>query len=354
MPLPYGVPLTRGTRLQNPNYSDGSFFSDGVRVGPFLNRTHLEGTQANSQTRTALDQVGEQFVNQGSGILLSSLYSYSIAPYLGSSGDVCSFQYSNSPDPYQIGIFTPDSAVPRNGSTWMTTTSNGIPALQFDFPRSIQIVLNIDSSSDLEIEIWGEDFFGNKMYGKYPQKGRRIQTAGLYIPQINSEDVNNFHILSNRAWYRLYLGRMKGFLNVGGSCVISTFYDFGLPYFYDSQKSSVASVQWQGQSEFGVTALNTPLGFVPNAALIPGDVAEPSKDSGDLRGTYRPSSAPQDDETVSNRLVFTYYVPGADCGYNIQSWNGVAEYSSVNSAGVPLLVQEDLYGKKPFWKEMPV
>jgi len=347
----------------------GSHFADGVRVGPIYN------TQ---QSTTVADTNGVLVANDytlyGPGVLLSPQNTYNIFPSPpGTGGGNTIFN--------NLVATTATGAVPGpayltlrgdNASTYYTTGPNGLPLIQFDWPRVVTVTIaGADATTGTHVTILGYDFYNFPMQQTYV-----VETQTTYptvtFPGVGSDGSIS---LSAKAFYKVTAVHVSAALP--GNCVISLGAAdiFGLPYRVNSF-GVVTSIQWGTQTGGGspnaniivpVTEMSTTFGttglLIPKGVFVPADHTNPATSlTGDVRGLYAPSTAAAA-QTINGvqvdwkNLVFTSYLVGADTRINqiAAQQQQYEEQTNNPSQGVPIspLTSNTLYGVPQFYTGSP-
>jgi len=261
-------------------YSSGTHFSDGIRTGPILGSSFVPGKNIlspSSMVATPIDQ-------EPPGIFNAPISVMNVIPV----------------DPSFDRIVAPVQALPgyldianTNAFGIKIITYQGIPnVIQLDCARNITIDgLNLDTTQS-QFDIYGWDQYGIPMVeriggpeGLETVSGRK---AFSYIRAVFSSSDT------------------VGFISIG---VGDT---FGLPYFIPTIQA-IINVLWENQVDDGV--------------LIIGDQSDATAITGDVRGTYNPTTG------ANNENMLTIYF------YN---WSGDAQNYNMANSGTKILAAQPL------------
>lgn len=344
--------VTRGNFPGTLN-GTGTYFSDGLRVGPTWDTTAFAGiSRTNIETRAI-----PQFTRWGGGVPLAPLCSYPIAPFpladesedIPYSADVCEILPGSTTGNQPLTV-TEGSGY-NASTTWFATCFGGEQGLQLDWPRAVQVRITGGIVAPISIHIFGYDWWGNAMQVKI--EGIVSDGGGdvrVYSPVLRAIDF--FAASSNKAFYQITRVRLTGNVPTGGgtgSVVVSTASCFGLPYKYTPHVSSFQNIMWQGASQIG----GSPLDVIAGAQLTPADTLPATNTTGDVRGTFTPSTDPESG-AVTNSLVFLYYVGGADRIHDNWADAGLPAYSIIpGPSQVSSLSERDLFGQSQYYTGLP-
>jgi hypothetical protein len=354
----------------------GTYFQDGVRTGPiFTNQLPASLTANINGVITSND-----YSTYGPGALLSTQNTYNITPAI--PNPVGFTQSTNIVAQTAIG------AVPGamyltllgdNSATFYTTGANGLPLIQFDWPRVPGVTIySADATPNTHVTIFGYDYYGFPLQhtyivgaiGAYPTV---VDGAGAVDGKLTYPD--GITPLPCKAFYQVTGIYVSAALP--GNCLIGVgAYDiFGLPYVVKS-KGVITSIQWGTQAGGGypnanpivpVSELTTRVIGAPlttTGIFVPADTTNPSTSiTGDVRGLYAPSSdaSAQTIATVNvdyKNLIFTTYVKGEDNWIN-QVASAQQQYmqqtGSATPQGVPIAPQvaANTYGVPQFYTGVP-
>lgn len=347
----------------------GTSFQDGVRAGPIYN------TQ---QSTTVADVNGVLVANDytlyGPGVLLSSQNTYNIFPSPPGTGGGNTI-FNNLVNTTAIGaVRGPTYLTLRgdNASTYYTTGANGLPLVQFDWPRVVTVTISGSTAPvNTHVTIFGYDFYNFPLQQTYI-----VSAIGTY-PTITfpGPELDGSLTPGAKAFYQV----TQVFVSAGllGNCVISLGAAdiFGLPYRVNSF-GVVSSIQWGIQEAAGppnpnpivpITEMNVFLGttglLTPTGVFVPADRTNPATAiTGDVRGLYAPSS-PAAVQTVEGvqvdwkNLVFTSYITGADTRNNQIAAEQIQYFQQTGNQyfGVPIapLTSTSLYGVPQFYTGIP-
>jgi hypothetical protein len=164
--------------------------------------------------------------------------------------------------------------------TTAVTTAAGVAAIQLDCPRAVSITIGTGTIADVAITVTGLDVYGEAMTDV-------IQTGTTQSTTVNGE----------KAFYQITGVAVAG--AVGGTVAVGTTDILGSPVRI-TDAGYIARSGWAG-------ALADDAGTFVAAVTTTATTT-----SGDVRGTYVPSSAPNG----TRRLVFGILVPAIAAGPN--------------------------------------
>jgi hypothetical protein len=164
--------------------------------------------------------------------------------------------------------------------TTAVTTAAGVAAIQLDCPRAVSITIGTGTIADVAITVTGLDIYGQAMTDV-------IQTGTTQSTTVNGE----------KAFFQITGVAVAG--AVGGTVAVGTSDVLGSPVRI-TDAGYIARAGWAG-------ALADDAGTFVAAVTTTATTT-----SGDVRGTYVPSSAPNG----TRRLVFGILVPAIAAGPN--------------------------------------
>lgn len=331
------------------NTSPGTYLPDNLRVGPTYRGNFPNGLVANANG--VITSGGH--LAYGPGMLQSPIFTWTFTPAepaagftvfnnlvaLTTAGTITQAQYLPLRFDNQVSFFNGASPIP-NGSN-----------IQLDWPRVPTVTVSgADATNGTVVTIFGNDWYG------YPvQMNTVIHTIGHYPAITLGGGTSGNLSFIPKAMYQVTGAYIDTPLPAGSSISIGASEVFGLPYVIKGpQMQDVISIGWNGASEltsFVAASRLTTLGvFQPSDPTFPATAI-----TGDVRGLYGPSTAADG----VKKLVFTYYVQGADAWQN-QVANRQQNYLIANpSADVPQgvvvlpLNSTDLYGVPQFYTGKP-
>jgi hypothetical protein len=164
--------------------------------------------------------------------------------------------------------------------TTAVTTAAGVAAIQLDCPRAISITIGAGTIADTAITVTGLDVYGQAMTDV-------IQTGTTQSTTVNGE----------KAFFQITEVAVAG--AVGGTVAVGTTNTLGLPMRL-TDRAYAARIGWDNTlaDDAGV--------------LVPAVTTTATTTSGDVRGTYAPSSDPDG----SKRLVMGILLPALAVGPN--------------------------------------
>lgn len=358
------------------NTSLGTHFSDGLRSGPIYS-TQLSSTIADANgVLTSTD-----YTNYGPGVLHSPQHSYRIYPNI--ANPLGGFnEFNNVVAQTTIGAVPAATYLTLRGdnyTTFLTTGANGLPLLQFDWPRVPMVrIAGADATAATRVTIIGFDWYGFPLQHTYV-----VEDQGNYPTIVDGAGANDgaltypdeVTLLPAKAFFQI----TKIYVNAAlpGNCTISVGASpiFGLPFFIGS-KGFITSIGWASQTNAAYPNPNAiePLGelttrvvgspLTTTGIFVPADAAAVSTaTTGDVRGLYAPSSNPGiqvigGNVVDSKVLTFTYYVKGMDTWID-QVANKQQQYmlqtGSATPQGlvVPPLSPSQAYGVPQFYTGVP-
>lgn len=165
------------------------------------------------------------------------------------------------------------------GSTSVFTAA-GIAAIQLDCPRTVAITIGTGTIADTAITVTGLDVYGQPM-------SEVVQTGTTQSTTVNGK----------KAFYQITEVAVAG--AVGGTVAVGTTNTLGLPVRL-TDRAYAARIGWDNTlaDDAGV--------------LVPAVTTTATTTSGDVRGTYAPSSDPDG----SKRLVMGILLPALAAGPN--------------------------------------
>lgn len=197
----------------------GTFAQDGLRSGPLfpaasfrevldINNNVVDGNQ--------IPFSGGNYTQFGPGVLHSPIFTYTFTPAVPITGNVVATTVpSKAQDLTLTGDWVSDN-IPSSSKKY-TVPETGLSALQFDYPRGIQISINfgvLEQTAPATITIFGYDWYGNKMQEDVPLQG----LSGLDV-----------ELFSRKAFFGVTRVYVSGPINAGG-LTIETAQGYGLPY----------------------------------------------------------------------------------------------------------------------------
>ena len=346
----------------------GTHFEDGARVGPIYN------TQQNT---TVADTNGVLVANDytlyGPGMLVSPQNTYNITPSPPGTG-------AGNTILNNLVATTAIGAVPGatyltlrgdNASTYYTTGPNGLPLIQFDWPRVVTVTIaGADATAGTRVTIIGNDYY------KFPMQQTYVVNAQATYPDVTFVSDEGLGALSlpAKAFYQVTKVYVSAALP--GDCVISLGAAdiFGLPYVVNGF-GVVTSIAWGTQEDAGPPNPNpivpvTEMRVVGDingllqseGVFVPADRTGPATaTTGDVRGLYAPSTpaAAQTEDDVDvdwKKLIFTAYIEGMDTRINqidAQQNTYLQQTGSFQGIGIAPLNSEDAYGVPQFYTGQP-
>lgn len=355
------------------NISLGTHFSDGVRVGPIFNDSTTDINNVNITT---------DYASYGYGILLSPQNSYDIKPAPASFA--AGYTILNN----LVATTTNGGAAGNltlrgdNFSTFVQTGSNGLPLVQFDWPRVVTVTISgADATVGTKVTIFGTDKYNFPMQHTYTVQAQEtypavVQGAGAVAGTIS---------LPTKAFYTVNRVFISAALPAGCSIALGASDIFGLPFAVYSS-AQITQLQWGTQtnaanpnanpivpvSELTTRVVGEPLTTV--GIFVPADKTTPSATSGDVRGLYVVSSPAGAQYNGANpnvpidwkNLIFTAYTYGsstvidqiAEAQEDYAQFSGnrtplSTNYSATQGVPVARLVQTDLQGRQQFYTGQP-
>jgi len=367
-------PLLQRGNFPTPPDNTGTLFNDGVRVGPSW-LTDKEATPI-TLPGAALGQQTSEFLTWGGGVLTSPNVTYRIGPYAGTNGDIATIPQNSTSGNFSLS----STGLPNQGAAWPAICAGGEQGLQLDWPRAVSAYVTyvagaVGMTLTNSIHVYGYDVYGKSMQIKIELLGNEVNnTTRVYAPF--SEDLlpaGNYvfgDTTTNKAFYQITRVKFTGTVPVGFFLTIQTAPVFGLPFVYDEHRSMVTGINWVGLSELGVNipasasfaafpvqipAASYNLEVVNPGEIIPADktisTTSAGNFTGDVRGTYTPSSWPQVDNS-ENILIFQYYVYGADMQIEQYNQMGLPQVGTPDNQ-VPELKFRDLYGVPQYFTGLP-
>jgi hypothetical protein len=164
--------------------------------------------------------------------------------------------------------------------TTAVTTAAGVAAIQLDCPRAVSITIGTGTIADVAITVTGLDIYGQAMTDV-------IQTGTTQSTTVNGE----------KAFFQITGVAVAG--AVGGTVAVGTSDILGSPVRI-TDAGYIARAGWAG-----VLAEDA-------GTFVAAVTTTATTTSGDVRGTYVPSSAPNG----TRRLVFGILVPAIAAGPN--------------------------------------
>ena len=163
------------------------------------------------------------------------------------------------------------------GST-AVVRQDGVSVIQLDVPRAVRITIGTGTIADTAITVSGYDIYGQPM-SEVIQTGTTQSTA----------------VAGKKAFYQVSSVAVAG--AVGGTVAVGTSNTLGIPVRV-TDRAYIARVGWDNTlaDDAGV--------------LVPADTATATKTTGDVRGTYAPSSDPNG----TKRLVVGILLPAIAVG----------------------------------------
>jgi hypothetical protein len=351
----------------------GSYVQDGVRTGPIYTGQLPNGLKTNlNGVITSND-----YTTYGPGVLVSTQNSYNITP--SPPNPVGGFDTTTN-------LVGPTDAVPSaqyltirgdNAATYLTTGPNGLPLVQFDWPRVPIVAINgATATPDTHVTIFGYDYYG------YPMQHTYIIGAEGSYPTVTIGSGATFGSITYpdgttplpcKAFYQVTAVYISAalpdscFISVGAGDI------FGLPYVANSD-GVVSAIQWGIQldnmsanpifptSDMTVRSIGGP--FTTLGVFVPADLTKPATAStGDTRGLYAPSSPAAayifGGKAVNwKNLIFTYYIAGEDNWIN-QVSAAQQQFMQQNNTNIPQgipiapLVVSNAYGVSQFYTGVP-
>ena len=363
-------PLLQRGNFPTPPDNTGTLFNDGVRVGPSW-LTDKEATPI-TLPGAALGQQTTEFLTWGGGVLTSPNVTYRIGPYAGTNGDIATIPQNSTSGNFSLS----STGLPNQGAAWPAICAGGEQGLQLDWPRAVSAYVTYVAGAGMgagsSVHVYGYDFYGKPMQIKMESL-----TTSLIVSETNAfipfpEELlpaGNYVFggeTTNKAFYQITRVKFTGTVPNGSFITIQTAPVFGLPFVYDEHRSMVTGINWVGLSELGVNipasasfaafpvqipAASYNLEVVNPGMIIPADKnVLTSNLTGDVRGTYTPSSWPADDS--GNILIFQYYVYGADMQIEQYNQMGLPQVGTPDNQ-VPQLKFRDLYGVPQYFTGLP-
>lgn len=261
-------------------YSHGTHFSDGVRTGPILGSSFVPGKNIlspSSMVSTPLDM-------EPPGIFNAPISAFTIIP--------ASIDFDR--------FFAPGEALPGYLQL-VDTTGQGVTILTY---QRIQNVIKLDCARNITIDgLTGDveqsqfDIYGWDQYG--------IPMVERIAGPVGASTVEGRKAFS-------YIRAIFSSAETVGPIAIGVGNVYGLPYLIPNIQA-ILSIIWENQ--------------VDNGLIMPGDQSLATAITGDVRGTYTPSTG----ANGSSMLSIYYY-----------NWSGDANNYNLANSGTKLLTPDPL------------
>ena len=323
----------------------GTYVSQGLRVGPSsreeglglptLNQNEVYSPsqiQAAEARMVALDQWGP-------GAYTGGLFTYRILPTpvnelttssptaLGQANIVS--QFNLAANSFNTPLSLSGTLAPTSQVATQRYVSNGVTALQIDYPRTVAIYQDAAQTAAYNVKVYGTDFYGQLMMETIP-----VAAAATLV-------------FGKKAFWKIsavYLTDLVNAIAAAKYLAIGTSNIFGLPYslnqichtlYYSQGDRQLEALATQGNQGYREGSANFPAnmqGALTDFLNIPYQVASPraivgqdfstaTATTGDVRGTVWPRSNYQ---WTTGPAVNSTTTPG------VISFSGIAANASVN------------------------
>lgn len=317
----------------------GTYVSDGVRTGPFYTGQLPQGLVADANGLIT----SSSHNNYGPGVLLSTQHTYNIKPAAPGLGFT---RFNNLVADTPAAEVTGARDLTLLGDNSVTYLNKGV--VQFDWPRIPTVTITGGAALNTHVTIFGTDFYN------FPLQHTYVVTAAGNYPNIDL--LLSTVDIPAKAFYTVNRVYIDSALPGGSSISLGCASAFGLPYRINGIPQSagcITSISFGGVSELSVSATGIGGTLITTGPFVPADPLPSSPGTGDVRGFYA-TSIPTDG---TKKLLFTYYVEGADTWTN-QVANQQMLYNQQTGLppqGRPIspLNQTDLFGVPQFYSGQP-
>jgi hypothetical protein len=306
------------------NIPYGTQVQDGVRSVPIFENLSID-PNGNVFSTSCYDRYGIS-------VLCAINCMYNIVPYTSQPGGVCGTQNVNAgPGALTLNNTGADSSCTR------LQDQNGNYYIQLDWPRALSVTVSTaDFAANTNLTVFGTDWYGVQM-----QESISLRTVAA----------NPYKM--SKAFYTITRVYLNGATAGGTQIAVKTQDVFGLPFVLND-KGAAVSFGWNNISY--LTSANSadpgdPIASIENPNITAASTNAPGNTSGDVRGTV----AVPDAADATKRLLFQYYLQGADTNQNI--WNGMGFQAGIDASGnrvqIPALNQAGLYGLPQYYTGDP-
>ncbi len=212
------------------NISPGTYVTDGVRTGPLYTTQQQIRPDGNGVLNATAGRI-----RSGAGVLLSTINTYTMAPYTSTPGNVTVTNTITGSGNLVLSGTAGTTPTAPNGAATVFIGNNAQPYIQFDYPRTISVtVATANLANPTNITIFGFDWDGFPM-----QHTIAVQNTGTYGLLLS---------LPNKAFYgvtSVYANVIGGVGPTAGTVTLQTTNTFGLPYACQSF-GDVLAWRWNG------------------------------------------------------------------------------------------------------------
>ncbi len=242
------------------NISPGTYVTDGVRTGPLYTTQQQIRPDGNGVLNATAGRI-----RSGAGVLLSTINTYTMAPYTSTPGNVTVTNTITGSGNLVLSGTAGTTPTAPNGAATVFIGNNAQPYIQFDYPRTISVtVATANLANPTNITIFGFDWDGFPM--QHTIAVQNTGTYGLMLPLVGSATA-----VPNKAFYgvtSVYANVIGGVGPTAGTVTLQTTNTFGLPYACQSF-GDVVAWRWNGNDMrdqsgqtapmvAGVVTVNTP------------------------------------------------------------------------------------------------